>query len=780
MKLKDLAWLSFLVILACAVLSVIAVVYAVPLGDGDIWFHLAYGRYFLQNQTLIPDHTVFSWTPSDNSTIYCAWIPQIIFYLVFKAGDLAALHILRLVVIVVFLILAFSRTRIWERKAYIPLMSLVILAGLLMSAGGLRIKAELFSFLFMAILAWTWFTVKEKPEKGWPLLYFFPVTMVLWVNSHGGFIFGMIFLCLVWAGETANAVLCSAERLDARTQKHLFLSLLASLAALVVTPYGWSYPAQLIDQLFVHPEEFRAHMQTIMEYQTIFFPQASHLHFVDLLVASSIVLAALTVVHVRSGRTDWAIILVNAAFVILYMRYLRTTYFWAVIFVFSCAHLIANVPGDIPATWRRKPFRITVQGAVLVFLVFLSLRALHDTWYMPAEGHNPLYVIPREEADYISTTFPHARIGNDYYTGSYLLWSLWPGNRVFIDARYFPYRSWYSEYDRFSFTSDRGEFDLFLKSYTCDLWCISHDNSLVDMFRASADWRLVHYGPSASIFLSRRVPYQRSGHTVAASFDDAGFYRKYDIARFAAIMGDVDMALGIVRTMNPGLFSLRQAHLAMNAGLNVGNVLLSRGRHLDAARVYAEVLDEADMNPFLGTVVDRTDPQDRALAHGKLGQALLRAGRPGEALKVLDKALRLDPDQQESVKYRNLAQAQLEQGKAAIAQLMKEVAADPDNLAALRSLAVLHVMLGDFDAGLDALQKVLGREPENPDNHYNIACVLARQGRRGEALQSIARAVDLGFEDVKLLGTDPDLEGIRGSEAFRELERKVRHRKEKQ
>ena len=780
MNLKHLTLNSFPVILVCSVLIVIAVVYAVPLGDSDIWFHLAYGRYFLQNHTLIPDHTVFSWTPSDNSTIYCTWIPQTIFYLVFQAGDLAALHVIRFAVIMVFLILALSRVRIWERKACIPLMSLVILAGALMSAGGLRIKTELFSFLFMSILVWTWVTVKEKPGKRWPLLYVFPVTMVLWVNSHGGFIFGMIFLCLVWAGETANAVLCSAERLDARTQKHLFLSLLASLAALVVTPYGWSYPAQLIDQLFVHPEEFRAHMQTIMEYQTIFFPQASHLHFVDLLVASSIVLAALTVVHVRSGRTDWAIILVNAAFVILYMRYLRTTYFWAVIFVFSCAHLIATLPGDIPATWRRKPFRITVQGAVLVFLVFLSLRTLHDTWYMPAEGHNPLYVIPREEADYISTTFPHARIGNDYYTGSYLLWSLWPGNRVFIDARYFPYRSWYSEYDRFSFTSDRGEFDLFLKSYTCDLWCISHDNSLVDMFRASADWRLVHYGPSASIFLSRRVPYQRSGHTVAASFDDAGFYRKYDIARFAAIMGDVDMALGIVRTMNPGLFSLRQAHLAMNAGLNVGNVLLSRGRHLDAARVYAEVLDEADMNPFLGTVVDRTDPQDRALAHGKLGQALLRAGRPGEALKVLDKALRLDPDQQESVKYRNLAQAQLEQGKAAIAQLMKEVAADPDNLAALRSLAVLHVMLGDFDAGLDALQKVLGREPENPDNHYNIACVLARQGRRGEALQSIARAVDLGFEDVKLLGTDPDLEGIRGSEAFRELERKVRHRKEKQ
>ncbi len=777
MNLKHLTLNSFPVILVCSVLIVIAVVYAVPLGDSDIWFHLAYGRYFLQNHTLIPDHTVFSWTPSDNSTIYCTWISQTIFYLVFQAGDLAALHVIRFAVIMVFLILALSRVRIWERKACIPLMSLVILAGALMSAGGLRIKTELFSFLFMSILVWTWVTVKEKPGKRWPLLYVFPVTMVLWVNSHGGFIFGMIFLCLVWAGETANAVLRSAERLDARTQKHLFLSLLASLAALVVTPYGWSYPAQLIDQLFIHPEEFRAHMQTIMEYQTIFFPQASHLHFVDLLVASSIVLAVLMVIHVRRGRIDWAIILVNAAFVILYMRYLRTTYFWAVIFVFSCAHLIATLPGDIPATWR-KPFRIIVHGVVLVLLLFLSLRALHDTWYIPGEGHNPTNVNPREEASYIKTAFPRARIGNDYYTGSYLLWSLWPGNRVFIDARYFPYRSWYSEYYRFSSTSDRGEFDLFLKRYDCDLWCISHDNLLVDMFRSSADWMLVHYGPSASIFLSRRVLYTRSGHTVAAAFDDAGFYRKYDIARFATTVGDADVALGIVRTMNPGLFSLRQAHLVMNAGLNVGNVLLSRERFLDAARVYAEVLGKAERNLLIGTVVDRTEPQDRALLYGNLGQALLRAGRPGEALKALDEALELDPGQQEAEKYRNLAIAQLEKGKAAIAQFMKEIATDPGNLAALRSLAVLHVMLGDFDAGLDAAQKVLSREPENPYNHYNIACILARQGRRGEALQSLARAVDLGFAGVELLSTDPDLEGIRRTEAFRELEHKVRHRKE--
>jgi hypothetical protein len=87
--------LLFLIFLALVVLATIALRYAEPINDGDIWFHLAYGRYFLENHTLIPDHSIFSWTPAANDTIYCAWIPEIFFYLLFKAGGLQVLYALR-------------------------------------------------------------------------------------------------------------------------------------------------------------------------------------------------------------------------------------------------------------------------------------------------------------------------------------------------------------------------------------------------------------------------------------------------------------------------------------------------------------------------------------------------------------------------------------------------------------------------------------------------------------------------------------------------------------
>ena len=87
---------------------------------------------------------------------------------------------------------------------------------------------------------------------------------------------------------------------------------------------------------------------------------------------------------------------------------------------------------------------------------------------------NDYYCPPAMEADYIRSKFPHLRIGNDYSSGSYLLWSLWPGEKVFIDDRYFPYHTWYDEYNEFCYGNDRTLKNLFIKKYDCDLWCLSY------------------------------------------------------------------------------------------------------------------------------------------------------------------------------------------------------------------------------------------------------------------------------------------------------------------
>ena len=52
---------------------------------------------------------------------------------------------------------------------------------------------------------------------------------------------------------------------------------------------------------------------------------------------------------------------------------------------------------------------------------------------------------------------------------------------------------------------------------------------------------------------------------------------------------------------------------------------------------------------------------------------------------------------------------------------------------------------------------------------YNYACMQATSGDRKSALASLKTAVDKGFHDAELMEKDPDLEGLRGDEAFRKL-----------
>ncbi len=59
--------------------------------------------------------------------------------------------------------------------------------------------------------------------------------------------------------------------------------------------------------------------------------------------------------------------------------------------------------------------------------------------------------------------------------------------------------------------------------------------------------------------------------------------------------------------------------------------------------------------------------------------------------------------------------------------------------------------------------------PTDPVAWYNLACALARSGRRDEAVEALGKAVANGFSDRKLLAEDPDLEAIRELPAYERL-----------
>ena len=488
--------------LGLLVLTTLGIRYAEPVRDGDLWWQMAYGRYLIENRTLIPDHTVFTWTPTEPSTIYCAWLPEIFLYLLHAAGGLPALFAFRYACLLLFVLAVWYEAR---RVGVVrhPLTWLICLLGVLMSQSAAFIKPEIFSYVLMTLTVLVWWHIRSSGEGAWRTCYLLPILMMIWVNSHGGFIFGAAFLCVMGLGEAANVVLSPKKAIGPRLRRHLFSALALSGLAILVTPYGWRYPDYLFSSLLGKSIESR---RVIMAYASTLDSRAFKFHYTTYLISAGLIFLGLMWPDLKRRRPDWAVLLTNLAFAALYTRFLRTTYYWAPVFSLSAVHLLAR-----RESWFWPKGRATalgLGGVIALASVLLGARAGLDAVCRPYLsrwfGFGISYQNPVEEADFIRTHLSAYRLGNDYSSGGYLLWALWPEMKVMIDPRQFPFKKWINRYGAFQAGL---EIPGFLRSFPFEVYCVRYKSRrLVTWFLQSPDWKLAFYGPSAAVFARRDIP----------------------------------------------------------------------------------------------------------------------------------------------------------------------------------------------------------------------------------------------------------------------------------
>lgn len=93
----------------------------------------------------------------------------------------------------------------------------------------------------------------------------------------------------------------------------------------------------------------------------------------------------------------------------------------------------------------------------------------------------------------------------------------------------------------------------------------------------------------------------------------------------------------------------------------------------------------------------------------------------------------------------------------------------PDYTEIVSLLGGLYTKVGRITDGLKMDRKLVRLEPTNATAHYNLACSLALCRKRPDALRSLRKAIDLGYDDRDWMEQDPDLEILKTDPEFQQL-----------
>jgi hypothetical protein len=218
-----------------------------PLADADIGWHIRSGEQILATHAL-PRTDPFSSTMHGQPWFAWEWLYDILLGLLHQAGGLnGVVWLCALLVAATFVLLL---AQLLERRTGVLLaVALMLLAE---SAATLHLYARphIVSWLFSLM----WFVVLERWERcqrGSPprwVRWFFPVSMLLWVNLHGGWLVGTVLLGIYavaacvesWRDQDAFAAIRAAHRARA-----MAVAFAASAVATLVNPYGWRLHAHI-------------------------------------------------------------------------------------------------------------------------------------------------------------------------------------------------------------------------------------------------------------------------------------------------------------------------------------------------------------------------------------------------------------------------------------------------------------------------------------------------------------------------------------------------------
>lgn len=395
--------------------------------DIDLFHEMALFREILE-LGYVPRSDSFAYTPTNDPTVHHEWATGGVFYLVSVTLGLGThgLMLLRLGLLagIVALCMAVARRR---GSGLVELAILAPLAIVLYWTGVSPVRAQLFTFFFLALLLWMLETDRAGGRR-WILLWF-PV-LVVWVNLHGGVLVGIGMLGLYTAERMLRGAFREGPATALRQSWHLVAVTLASFPMLLVNPYGWDYVPYLVDAVLLE----RPYM---VEWFSLWEP-VNRLEVLPLFLASAGIAGY---GYWRGGpearKAVGGLMLLVAALVAF--RSIRMLPVYATIWLAYVPPLLVATPlGRIVrrgwTRWNRSAGGAALAVGLVAMFMVLQARPFEVT--LPSNPDEAGTIYPAGAVAYLDDVGFEGNLMTPFPVGAYVSWMLHPRVLVGMDSRY--------------------------------------------------------------------------------------------------------------------------------------------------------------------------------------------------------------------------------------------------------------------------------------------------------------------------------------------------------
>lgn len=98
----------------------------------------------------------------------------------------------------------------------------------------------------------------------------------------------------------------------------------------------------------------------------------------------------------------------------------------------------------------------------------------------------------------------------------------------------------------------------------------------------------------------------------------------------------------------------------------------------------------------------------------------------------------------------------------------------PSYVECLMYLGNAYTANGMFEKGIKVDLKLAKLKPDDPLIHYNLACSFSLLRILDKSLQSLGKAIDLGYNDLRHMENDSDLDEVRDEDGYKMLINKIK------